>query len=153
MVCATSNSEALRLLREPDGLKSIEMRLGTAMLSLTMSRRSTPCFCSSFDARVGAVELGVEVLEEGGRLVELVLVGAAHAHRDDRDPLLHRGVQLEQAVRQHVARLEEQQDVALLHLVEQLCQVGEVVRVEEDGRQLLEPARSAAPIAPRACSG
>ena len=87
-------------------------------------------------ARVGAVELGVEVLEEGGRLVELVLVGAAHAHRDDRDPLLHRGVQLEQAVRaaQHVARLEEQQDVALLHLVEQLRQVGEVVRVEEDGR-------------------
>ena len=51
MVCATSNSEALRLLREPDGLKSIEMRLGTAMLSLNaMSRRSTPCFCSSFDA-------------------------------------------------------------------------------------------------------
>ena len=89
------------------------------------------------ERRRAAVEARVEVGEEGLRrgVVEAgARVAADDRDADDGDAVVDRGEELEQAVRprEDGGRLQEQEDLALLDVLEQLAQVAEVVRVEEE---------------------
>eukprot|EP00964_Phaeocystis_antarctica_P078693 scaffold48959_cov64-Phaeocystis_antarctica.AAC.2 len=91
-------------------------------------------------AWVELLELRVQVREQRLRGGEVVRVGAGERNADDGLPRLDGDAQLEEAVgpREHTGALHEEEDVALAHVVLQLAQVAQVVRVEED--PLLEEA-------------
>ena len=79
-------------------------------------------------ARVAGRQLGLDVLEQRARLVDVPAL-AAHRHDHDRDLLLHRLPQLEEAPRprQQLARRQEHEDLRLLHAFgEEHAEVGEL---------------------------
>lgn len=158
MVSLRSASVALRTLREAPVAKSTEMILGTTDESRhAASRSSKPCEMRSSEAPglsrsscvsrcVSSAWIGVRnrarvrvsCLPRCARLRlcggEVVRVGAGERDADDGLPRVDGDAQLEKAVGpgEYAGALHEEEDVALAHVVLQLAQIAQVVRVEED---------------------